>query len=81
MTIPSASRDVRPLLCVRIACDHDLHPVRRQHLHAGEEGRNRKSMGVEAEKQRPIYPLLEAVLANGLGDGQDVPFVEGPVER
>ena len=36
----------------------------------------RKRVGVHAEEERAVDAVLPAVLADGLGDGQDVPFVE-----
>ena len=33
-------------------------------------------MGVHAEEERAVDPLLLAVIADGLGDGEDVRFVE-----
>ncbi len=60
--------------------EHDLHSVGRQHLERAGKSRDRERVGVHAEKQRAIDLLPPAVQANGLGDGEDVPFVEGPVE-
>ena len=38
-------------------------------------------MRVDAEKQRAVDPLLLAVIANGLTDGEHMPFVESLIER
>ena len=38
-------------------------------------------MGVAADEQRPRGAVRGTVLDNGLGDRQDVGFVECPVER
>ncbi len=61
--------------------DHELYPVRRQHLEGRGEGGDRQRMGVRAEKQGSIDPVLSPEKANGLGDGQDVPLVERLIER
>jgi len=39
-----------------------------------------KRVGVDAEKERPIDLLLLAVQADRLGDRQDVPLIERPIE-
>ena len=38
-------------------------------------------MRVHAEKQRAVNLVLLSIQANRLADGEDVPFVEGLVER
>lgn len=38
-------------------------------------------MRIDAQKQRPVNALLFAIGANGLRDCQDVPLVEGAMER
>ena len=60
--------------------DHDFHPVCRQHLQRAGKSRHGKRMRVHAEKQRAIDLLLLAVQANGLTDGEDMPFVESLFE-
>ena len=60
--------------------DHDLHAVGRQHLKRAGKRRHGERMRVHAEKQRAIDLLLLPVQANGLTDGEDMPFVESLVE-
>ena len=60
--------------------EHDLHPVGRQHFERTGQRRFRKRVGVDPQKQRAIDSLLSAVLANGLADGEHMPFVETVVE-
>ena len=60
--------------------EHHLDSVCRQHFQRGGAGRNGKRMRVDAEKQRAVGCLLLAIEADRLGDREDVPFVEGPVE-
>ena len=60
--------------------DHDFHAVGRQHLQRAGQSRHGERMRVHAEKQRAVDVLLRPVQANGLADGQDMPFVEGLVE-
>ena len=42
--------------------------------------RNRQRVRVDAEEERPVDPPALAVIANGLADGEDMPFVEGALE-
>ena len=56
--------------------NHDFHPICRQHFKRAGKRRHRERMRVHAEKQRAINLLLLSVQANGLTDGEDVPFVE-----
>jgi hypothetical protein len=58
----------------------NLHTVRRQHFHCAHERRLGERMRVDTEKKRPVDSLPLPVVANGLCDCQDVPFVEGVVE-
>ena len=60
--------------------EHDFHPVGRQHFKRAGKRRHRKRMRVHAEKQRAIDLLLLPVQANGLTDGEDMPFIESLVE-
>ncbi len=60
--------------------DHDVHAVGRQHLERAGKSRDRERVRVHTQKQRAIDLFLPAVQANGLTDGEDVPFVEGLVE-
>ena len=60
--------------------DHDIHPVGRQHLQRAGKSRHRKRVRVHTEKQRSIDLLLLAVQANGLTDGENMPFVESLLE-
>ena len=71
------SRGGRVLIVVR---QHHLNLVGGQDFHrAGQRG-PRERMGIDAQEERPVDLLLLAIEANCLGDGQDVPFVKGPVE-
>ncbi len=60
---------------------HDLHPVGRQHLQGAGKSRDGKCVRVHAEEQRPVDLLLRAVQADRLTDGENVPLVEGLLER
>ena len=60
---------------------HHLDAVRREHFERGGTGRNRQRVRIDAEKQRTRDVLLGAILANRLGNREDVPFVESPLER
>ena len=60
---------------------HDVHAVGRQHFQRAGQRRHGERMRVHAEKQRAIDVLLRSVQANGLTDGEDMPFVESLVER
>ena len=60
--------------------DHDLDAICRQHLQRGGAGRDGKGVGVNAQKERAVGSLAFSIKADGLGDGQDVVFVERPVE-
>ena len=51
-----------------------------EHLQRGRRGRAGQRVAVGADEQRPVGALLGAVLADGLGDGQDVVPVEGGVQ-
>ena len=44
-------------------------------------GRTREGVRVLAHEERPVRALAPTVVADGLGDGQDVGFVEGAVQR
>ena len=89
MTMPSARplraaavvgedrvRDRRRRRVLVVLGDHHLDAVGRQHLERAGEGRLRQRVRVDAEEQRAVDVLRRAVLADRLGDGEDVPFVE-----
>src|ERR1019366_931948 len=59
---------------------HDFDSVGRQHLKRASQSRLGKGMRVHAEKQRALDLLLLPVQANGLTDGEDMPFIEGLLE-
>src|SRR3546814_4108476 len=61
--------------------DPHLHAVGGQHFQRAVAGRLRQRVRVDAQEQRAVDALLLAVLADGLGDGQDVLLVEAAVER
>src|ERR1700722_9069937 len=61
-------------------CKHHLDAICRQHLERGRAGRNGKRMSVDAEIQWTVSILLLAIQTDGLGDGENVPFVESPLE-
>ena len=73
-------RDNRGWRIVVLIRQHDVNAVRRQHFESAGQGRPRKRVGIDAEKERSIDSLLLAVNADRLRDGQDMPFVEGSVE-
>ncbi len=58
-----------------------MHAVGRQHFQRAGAGRRRQRMGVEADEQRAVDALGFAVQADGLADGEHVPFVEAQFER
>ena len=60
---------------------HDVHAVGGQYLEGTGARRHRQRVRVDAEEQRPVDAPLRAVAADGLRDGEDVPFVEGLQER
>jgi hypothetical protein len=60
--------------------DHHLHPVGGQYFERARKRGNGQRMRVDAQEQRPRDALLLPMSADGLGDGEDVRFVEGPVE-
>ncbi|MNF49783.1 hypothetical protein D3C84_310660 [compost metagenome] len=61
--------------------DHHRHPVGSQYFQGAGTGRRRQRMGIDADKQRTVDALGFAIQANGLADGQDVPFIETQLER
>ncbi len=60
--------------------DHHTHPVGREHFESAGPGGVGQRVGVGAEEERPGDGLLAPVVADGLGDAEDVSFVEGEVE-
>ncbi len=84
-TIPSARSDVRAAIVgedgmrddgrrrVAVAVvDQDVHPVRREHLDGARPGGVGERVGVGPEEERPGDGMLPPVVADGLGDGEDV---------
>ncbi len=66
---------------VLVLCrQHHLDLIRRQHFDGAIHRGPGKRVGVDAEKERSVDFLLLAVQANRLGDRQDVPLIERPVE-
>src|SRR4029079_9529168 len=61
--------------------DHDVNVVGREHLERTGVRRYRERVGVDAEEDGTVDPLLSAVLADRLRDGEDVGRVEGVVAR
>ena len=60
--------------------DHDLDLIGRQDFESAGERRLGERMRVHPDKERSIDALLFAVNADGLRDGEDVPFIEGAIE-
>ena len=60
--------------------DHCGNAIRRQNLQRHLERRLRQGMGIAAHVKRPVDALCGAIMANRLGDGGDVIFIEGGVE-
>jgi hypothetical protein len=58
-----------------------VNVVGREHLERTGVRRYRERVGVDAEEDGTVDPLLSAVLADRLRDGEDVRLVEGVVER
>ena len=94
MTMPSAKACGAPAVvgeyCVRnrgggrvfvVLREHDIHAVGRQHFERAGTSRHRQRVRVDAEEQRAIDALLLAVIANGLTDGQNMPFVEAAFSK
>ncbi len=61
--------------------DPDVHLVRREHLEGAGPGGVGERMGVGAEEERAGDGLLSPVVADGLGNGEDVGLVERAIER
>jgi hypothetical protein len=72
--------DSRGWRVAAMAVDHHLDAVPHQHLKRGGEGRLGESVGVHAQEERSVDVVLLSILTDRLGDGQDVRFVEGPLE-
>ncbi len=68
--------------CVLIAFgEHDVYTVGSQHFQGAGTGRCRQRVGVQANEQRTIDTLGFTVQADGLADGQHMPFVEAQLKR
>ena len=61
--------------------DADLHIIGRQDFKRTAKGRFRQGMRISAHEQRAGDTVLFAVITDGLGDGVDVAFVEGLLQR
>ncbi len=62
------------------AIHHDIDPVGRQHFDCADERRFRQRMGVHAEIERTGDALRSSVVADRLGNRQNVRFVEAAFE-
>ena len=69
-------RDHRRRRIAAVLVDHRFDAIRREHLDGGSESSFRQRVRVHAQEQRPVDAGVAAVKADGLGDGQDVRFVE-----
>ena len=63
-----------------VLVDHHLHAVGRQYFERAGKCRLGERVRVGGQKQRAVRAVLAAVLADSLGDRQDVVLVEGGVE-
>ena len=61
--------------------DANLHIIGRQDFKRTAKGRFRQGMRISAHEQRTGDAVLFAVITDGLGDGVDVAFVEGLLQR
>ena len=59
---------------------HHVDAVGGEHFQRTGAGRRRERVGVEADKQRAVDALCFPVQANGLADGEHMPFVEAQFE-
>src|SRR5581483_1948560 len=75
------ARDDRRRRHAVVALDHGLDAVGGQDFEGGALGRPRQGVRVLAEVQRAVGAPAAAVVADGLGDGQDVGLGEGAVQR
>jgi hypothetical protein len=64
-----------------VALDHRLYAVRRQHLERGALGGSGERVRVLAQIERAVDALLAPVVADRLGDREDVRFSERARER
>ena len=60
--------------------EHHFDVVCRKHLQRACKSRFGQCMRVDAQEERPVNFLQLAVVANCLGNGEDVPFVERSLE-
>ena len=75
------SRDDRRRRHAVVALDDGLDPVGRQDLKRGALGRRGQRVRVLAHVERAVRALATPVVADGLGDGQDVGLGERAVQR
>ena len=94
MTMPSAKplvaaavvdqnrvRDDRRRRHAVVALDDGLDAVGREHFERGALGRTGQRVRVLAQAERAVDFLAAAVIADGLGDGQDMGLGERAVQR
>ena len=58
----------------------DRDSVGRENFERRREGGLRERMRVDTDQQRAVDTRAPAITADRLGDGEDMPFVEGPVQ-
>ncbi len=73
-------RDRRGRRVTVLGVDEDGHAARDEHLDRAGPGRLGQPVRVASEEERPVEALALAVVADGLGRGDDVVLVEGGVE-
>ena len=64
-----------------VALDHGLDVIGGQHFEGGALGRRGERVGVLAHVERAVNALLSPVIADGLGDRQDVRLGERAAQR
>ena len=64
-----------------VALDHSFHDIRREHLERGALRGRGERVGVLAQVERPVDALLAPVVADRLGDREDVRFRERAPQR
>ena len=75
------SRDDRRRSEPVVTLNYRLHTVGRQYFEGGSLRRTRQGMRVLSHQERAVNSIGPPVVADGLGDRQDVRFSEGPIER
>src|SRR5262249_16522639 len=74
-------RDYRRRSVTVVSVDHHVDAIRCQHLQGAGKRGLRKSVGIEADVERPVNALLLAIKANRLRDSENVRLVERVIER